>query len=148
MALPRCPYCREPFAPSRYRPDQTVCGGPDCQRQRRAAYHRKKLQDDASYRAQCRDSQQLWREQHLDYMPTYRKSHTRPAPKTRPPAGSPAELVRLLNRVKNNVAIDLNACPARVFIVSAEERVKNILATAQLVLVEVLPGSEQVQRAV
>jgi hypothetical protein len=24
MTLPRCPYCREPFPPSRYRPDQVV----------------------------------------------------------------------------------------------------------------------------
>lgn len=142
MSLPRCPYCRETFAPSRYRPDQAVCSGPDCQRQRRAAYHRKKLRGDASYRAQCRDSRDLWREQHPEYMPTYRQSHPRRAPKTRPHAGSAAELAHFLQRVKNNVAIDLNACSARVLIISADERVKNILATAELVLVEVLSSGE------
>ena len=32
MSLPRCPYCREPFAPSRYRPDRqpTVPSGQHC----------------------------------------------------------------------------------------------------------------------
>ena len=27
---PRCPYCQERFTPSRYHPDQVVCGKPDC----------------------------------------------------------------------------------------------------------------------
>src|SRR5579863_9544085 len=35
MALPGCPYCRELFTPSRYPPDQVVCSGRECQRQRR-----------------------------------------------------------------------------------------------------------------
>ena len=62
-------------------------------------------------------------------------------------AGSAAEFDRLLERVKNNVAFDLSACPARVFIISVDERVKNILATAELILVEVLSSDEQVRSA-
>ncbi|HEV2495191.1 MAG TPA: hypothetical protein VG204_19185 [Terriglobia bacterium] len=31
----RCPYCAQLFQPSRFHPDQIVCGNPDCQRHRR-----------------------------------------------------------------------------------------------------------------
>jgi hypothetical protein len=75
MLLPCCPFCKESFTRSRFHPDQIVCSGPDCQRQRRAAYHRQKLQADPSYRDQCRDSQQQWREQQPEYMRTYRAEH-------------------------------------------------------------------------
>jgi hypothetical protein len=69
MPLPRCPFCQELFTPSRYRPDQTVCSDLICQRRRRSAYHRQKLKDDPLLRAQCRDSQQHWRERHPEYIP-------------------------------------------------------------------------------
>jgi hypothetical protein len=133
MLLPCCPYCKESFTRSRYHPDQVVCSGPDCQRQRRAAYHRQKLQDDPSYRDQCRDSQQQWREQHPDYMRAYRKSHQ--SPKTQPHAQASPDLARLLECVKNNVAIDLKAYPAMVLLIGSE-RVKNSVATAELILIQ------------
>jgi hypothetical protein len=77
MALPCCPYCRELFTPSRYHPDQVVCSGRECQRQRRTDYHRQRFKTDPSYCEQCRDSQQQWREQHPEYMRNYRKAHGR-----------------------------------------------------------------------
>jgi hypothetical protein len=140
MALPCCPYCREFFTPSRYRPDQVVCSGPKCQRQRRTAYHRQRLNDDPSYRAQCRDSQQQWREQHPNYMRDYRRAHARR------PAKAPSKeflrgLTRLVERVKNNVAVDLTSCAARVWLISSDE-VKNLVATAELILVEALPSNK------
>jgi hypothetical protein len=121
--------------PSRYRPDQVVCSDPACQRRRRAAYHRRKLKGDPLYRAQCRDSQQQWREQHASYMRAYRQK-----PKQEPakPDGA-SEIARLLEAVKNNVALDLTSCRARVWLTSTDQRVKNILATAKLILVEALP---------
>ena len=135
MALSRCPYCRETFVPSHYHPDQAVCGAPDCQRLRRAAYHRAKLNNDLSYRAQCRDSQKQWREQHPEYMRAYRKSQ----PVLRPAARSDPErrndLVSILEHVKNNVAIDLSACRATILFVGGKQHVKNILASVQLVLI-------------
>jgi hypothetical protein len=135
---PCCPYCQESFTRSRYHPDQIVCSGPDCQRQRRAAYHRQKLQADPSYRDQCRDSQQLWREQHQDYMRKYRaKQQSR---KMRQSSAASSDLARLLECVKNNVAIDLRACPATILLIASED-VKNIVATAQLILVQGL-GNE------
>jgi ferric-dicitrate binding protein FerR (iron transport regulator) len=140
MHLPLCPFCRETFVPSHYHPDQAVCAAPDCQRLRRAAYHRAKLHDDPSYRAQCRDSQKQWREQHPEYMRAYRKSQTARRPAVPPEQRS--DLVSLLERVKNNVAIDLSACTATILFVGGKQRVKNILASVQLILIEELPKPE------
>jgi hypothetical protein len=136
MAHPVCPYCQRSFTRSRFRPDQTVCSGHNCQRQRRAAYHRNKLAQDPVYHAQCRDSQKLWREQHPDYMPAYRRSRAKPARKPPPAAESSLDLVRLLESVKNNVAIDLKSCSARVLLLGVDGSVKNTVATAQLILIE------------
>jgi hypothetical protein len=45
-------------------------------------------------------------------------------------------LARLLERVKNNVVLDLTSCRARVWLISSDEQVKNILATAELIVVQ------------
>ena len=140
MALSCCPYCREFFTPSRYRPDQVVCSGPKCQRQRRTEYHRHRLNNDPSYRAQCRDSQQQWREQHPNYMRDYRRAHVR-QPAKAPFKQSSRGMARLLEWVKNNVAFDLTSCAARVWLISSGE-VKNLVATAELILIEALPPDE------
>jgi hypothetical protein len=55
----RCPYCQSSFLPSAYRPQQSVCGRPECQRRRRSDYHRKKLATDPEYFEVVRDSQKL-----------------------------------------------------------------------------------------
>jgi hypothetical protein len=139
MALPFCPYCKQPFTPSRYRPDQVVCSAPQCQRQRRTDYHRQRLNDDSSYRAQCRDSQQQWREQHPNYMREYRRARAlKPAKAVSTKFSSGTS--RLLELIKNNVALDLNSCAARVWLISPDE-VKNFVAKAEIILVKVLPGS-------
>jgi len=111
-----------------------------CQRRRRAAYHRQKLHDDPAYRAQCHDSQQQWREEHPEYMHDYRRVHGRS--KAKPPLACSEVLVRLLERVKNNVAVDLTSCRARVWLVSSDEQVKNILAGAKLIVVQGLADDE------
>lgn len=141
MPLPRCLYCRETFLPSHYHPDQAVCGAPDCQRQRRAEYHRAKLRNDPSYRAQCQDSQKQWREQHPEYMRAYRQSQRARGTAVRPKPQR-SDLISLLERVKNNVAIDLSACAATVLFVGRKHRVKNILASVQLIVIEELPNPE------
>lgn len=140
MAFPCCPFCGEFFTPSRYHADQVVCSKPKCQRQRRAAYHRQRINNDPSYRAQCRDSQQQWREQHPNYMRAYRKARARQPAKAQP-RDSSRDLTRLLERVKNNVAVDLNACTASVWLISSDE-VKNIVATAKIILVEAFPSND------
>jgi ferric-dicitrate binding protein FerR (iron transport regulator) len=138
MPLPRCPYCRETFVPSHYHPDQAVCSALDCQRLRRAAYHRAKVQNDPSYRAQCRDSQKQWREQHPEYMRAYRQSRSARRPEVCPDQKQ-SDIVSLLERAKNNVAFNLSACAATILFVGRKQRVKNISASVQIILIEELP---------
>jgi hypothetical protein len=70
-----CLYCKCTFLRSPYRPQQTVCSRPECQRRRRADYHRRKLEADPEYRQIAHDSQKKWREAHPDYLPHYRAAH-------------------------------------------------------------------------
>jgi hypothetical protein len=48
--------------------------------------------------------------------------------------------IEILGLVKNNVGLDLKACPARIFLVCPDDSVKNIVAKAQLILIEGFPG--------
>jgi hypothetical protein len=121
-----CRYCEKPFLPSRYRPDQQVCSLDDCQRHRRADYHRQKLAEDSVYREQCRDSQAKWRAKNPDYMERYRARHrhrSQTAAKTR----LLQELRRLLKHVENNVAQNLKSYDTRVWLLfpNAGAREKN-----------------------
>jgi hypothetical protein len=141
MTLRRCPYCHEQFTPSRYHPDQVVCSRRGCQCERRSEYHRQKLTKDPTYRVQCRDSQEKWRQRHPDYMKKYRTTHERSSETTPRKTRDLDRLQQLLKMAKNNVAIDLKACPARVLLICSDKRVKNIVATAQLILIEGFPES-------
>ncbi len=123
MRTPLCPYCHEAFLPSRYRPDQVVCSAPECQRQRRAAYHRNKLKGDADYREQCRESQRQWREQHPNYMRSYRQAYHARSEQTKTHPVS--DIDAMLDRVKNNLATDLTLWTGTVYVVNGS--VKNIL---------------------
>jgi len=133
MALPRCRYCQELFTPSRYHPEQAVCGGTACQRQRQTDYHRQRIKDDPSYRAQCRDSQQKWRDQHRDYMPNYRKSVRQAESSLEESADC---LPQVLELVKNSTAVNLSSYSATVWLISSDKNVKNILANTELILIE------------
>ena len=73
-------------------------------------------------------------------MRDYRKAHIRQSMKA-PSRESSRGLTRLLEHVKNNVAVDLTSCAARVWLISSDE-VKNIVATAEIILVEALPSNE------
>ena len=53
MSDHRCRYCQQVFRPCRYHPHQLVCGRPDCQRQRRRDYRRRKVHTDAEYHQVC-----------------------------------------------------------------------------------------------
>lgn len=72
---PCCPYCHQPFVPSRFRPHQRVCGHSECQRRRHVDYRRQKLRADPEYRQVCRDSRKKWRDEHPGYLQQYRQSH-------------------------------------------------------------------------
>lgn len=136
MPFRQCLYCKQPFAPSRYRPDQVVCSTEDCQRKRRAAYHRQKLKDDPAYLVQCRESKKKWRDAHPGYMSQYRSF--------RGPESSqhPVEILKLLlNAVENNLALRVSDCAADVWLLGRDDRVKNTLASAHLIVVEVISAS-------
>lgn len=136
MTNRRCPYCQRSFTPSRYRPDQTTCSEPGCQLRRKAEYHRRKIQEDPDYRAQCRDSQRQWRGEHPNYMRNYR------APAA--PGSAKAlrnqflNVVRLVRGAKNNLALDLRTCHAEILILT--DGVKNNLVHAQLLVIAEVPG--------
>jgi hypothetical protein len=133
----RCFYCKQRFQPSRYRPDQSVCSSPNCQRRRRNDYHRKKIAQDLTYREQCRDSQKNWRERNPRYMPNYRARRRVKEPPTAK-SDLPSELRRLLKVVKNNVALDLKSFDGSAWLVcpSAAIGAKNNLASAQIIVLQ------------
>lgn len=70
-----CIYCKQKFRLSARNPHQRACSSPECQRRRRADYHRRKLATDLVYRDQCRDSRKKWRDKNPDYMKRYREHH-------------------------------------------------------------------------
>ena len=132
----RCPYCRELFTPSRYRPDQVVCSSKDCQRHRRSEYHRRKITDDPLYQAQCHDSQKKWRDLHPQYMQSYRKTIGRSQRTKSTKTDDTERLQQLLKLVKNNVALNLKHCTSEAWLICSPASVKNILASAQIVIFE------------
>jgi hypothetical protein len=137
-----CRYCIHKFRPSRYHPDQKVCSSGDCQRRRRTDYHRKKLVEDPGYRAQCRDSQQKWRDKNPHYMKSYwadrRAGDLLNAKKSR----LTSELNHLLKLAKNNSAVDLRSLDASIWLVPTDGFFeKNNLASAKIIIVQGIPHS-------
>jgi len=141
MSQKPCPYCKQKFQPSRYRPDQKVCSSLDCQRRRRKDYHRKKLAEDTVYREQCRDSQRKWREKNPAYMQTYRAGLRGKDRPTGTKSGLLRELRQLLKLAKNNVALDLKSIDASVWFVCRKGAVseKNNLASTKVIIVQGVP---------
>jgi len=119
-----------------------VCSSGDCQRRRRADYHRKKLKKDPLYRALCQDSQETWLEQHPEYMKRYR-ARQREAKADRT-AVDPLviELKRLLTGVKNNLvkntsAILVTRCAPNIWVLAPKRQAddKNTSATTHVVVI-------------
>jgi hypothetical protein len=139
MSARICRYCEKEFLPSRYRPDQQVCSLDDCQRRRRAHYHRQKLAEDRVYREQCRDSQAKWRAKNPDYMKSYRARHRRSSQTAPAKTRLLQELRRLLKHVENNVDQNLKSYEARVWLLvpDIEAYEKNSLARAEVLVLPV-----------
>jgi len=110
MAERRCRYCEQVFQPSKYQPGQTVCTGGDCQRRRRADYHRQKITADPEYRQVCLDSPQKWRSGHPDYWRQYREQHPAAVERNRRQQQI-RDRARRLHKLANN-----NSVPAQVWI--------------------------------
>lgn len=132
---PTCPYCRQTFRPTPYRPDQRVCSQTECQRRRRREYRRRKLAADPVYRQTCQESQQAWREAHPGYSTAYRRA--RPEQVARNRAGQRRrDLLRRLRRAGTQPAAGVAVIPGPLWLVGPPGGglAKNTLALAQLVV--------------
>ena len=141
MSQPRrCPYCNSSFLTSAYRPQQIVCSKPECQRRRRADYHRRKLEADPEYRQIAHDSQKKWREAHPDYLPHYRTQHPEAVERNRERQQRRDQKRRIRRLEKNNLALDLKRSAAEVWMVGprAAHLEKNNLVSTQVFIFEQL----------
>lgn len=136
----RCPYCHDSFQPSTYRPQQSVCSKAQCQRRRRAEYHRQKLQTDPEYRQVARDSQKKWRQDHPGYDQQYRAEHPEYLRRNRQQQQLRDQKRRLRLLAKNNLALDLKRSAAEVWLLGPQARdlAKNNLASTEVLIVQSL----------
>ncbi len=156
MTEKTCAYCMQKFLPSRFHPDQTVCSSADCQRRRRAEYHKRKLATDPAYLEQCRHSQQKWLEKNPYYMKRYLAKRRALKRSITPGSDVVGELERLLDLARNKRVFDLRSSTATILLVypqgTAGEKntlafEKNTLALAKVIVLQgsmraLLPGKE------
>jgi len=112
-----CRFCQSSFVPSKFRLDQNVCSQPECQRHRRADYHRRRIATDPEYAETVRDSRRKWREAHAGYQKTYRQSHPAAVDRNRQLQQGRDARRRAQLLVKNNLALDLKRCAAEAWLV-------------------------------
>ena len=149
MSQPRrCPYCNSSFLPSAYRPQQSVCSRPDCQRRRRTDYHRKKLATDAEYHQVALESQKQWRDEHPDYQKERRRQNPQAVESNRQRQRQRDQKRRLGRLVldKNNLALDLKRSVSEVWLLGPQlcDLDKNNLASAQVLILQSLSLSPAV----
>jgi hypothetical protein len=148
MKQPVCPYCKKEFLRSRFHPEQVVCSSPECQRHRRADYHRKKLAEGAMYKMACEDCKKEWKRNNPGYQQRYRTVARRRNDRT-----SLTRLIddnlRCLRRAKNTLEKNSAALCANggvvevVWLSSPGARpAKNILARLKVIVIEQDPGFE------
>ena len=75
MENKQCAACNQPFQPRPQVPGQSYCSAPDCQRERRKQWQRRKLQTDPDYQDNQARAQQAWTQRNPDYWREYRESH-------------------------------------------------------------------------
>jgi hypothetical protein len=140
MGERRCLYCQQVFQLSKFQRHQAVCGGADCQRRRRADYHRAKLAADSEYRDVCRDSPRKWRSRNPDYWKQYRQKNPASADRNRSQQQLRDRKRRLRNLANNTSALDLKHAAAQVWLVGsgAADLANNNSAPAQVWVIEAL----------
>jgi hypothetical protein len=127
--------------PSKFQRRQAVCGEADCQRRRRADYHRAKLAADPEYRDVCRDSPRKWRSRNPDYWKQYRQRNPAAAERNRGQQQLRDRKRRLRNLANNTSALDLKHSAAQVWLIGsgAAHLANNNSAPAQVWVIEALP---------
>ena len=143
MSSRRCRYCQQIFQPSRYRPQQSVCSEPECQRRRRNDDHRERIRRDSAYAGDVRASQKKWRQTNPDYWKRYREQHPDVAERNRRRQRRRDQKRRLLNLAKNNVALDLKHEASEVWLLGpgVTDLAKNNLASAKVFIYQPLQAS-------
>ena len=143
--MPRrtCRFCRQSFEPSKFHPEQGVCGRPECKKQRRAECHRQRIASDPEYAEVVRDSRRKWRQSHCDYQQRYRQSHPAAVERNRQLQQGRDARRRAQFLVKNNLALDLKRCSAAAWLVgpAVENLVKNNLACCQMFIFQPLTSA-------
>lgn len=136
----RCRFCQQPFEPSKFHLQQSVCNQSACQRRRRAEYHRRRVANDREYAEVVRDSRRKWRETHSEYQQAYRQSHPAAVERNRQLQRGRDAKRRAQFLVKNNLAIDLKYCTAEAWLIgpAARDLVKNNLASCQMFIFQPL----------
>jgi hypothetical protein len=130
----RCPYCRQWFEPSAFRPSQNACSQTACQHQRANHYHRQKKKNDPDYYQSCLESQAKWRQAHPAYMKQYRQKNPQSVERNRRRSLERYHQRRLEIFVKNNLAFDLKAASHKIWLIGPplESLVKNNVAFSQV----------------
>lgn len=131
-----CQFCQQPFEPSKFRPDQRICSRPECQRRRRAEYHRGKIAADPEYAEVVRDSRRKWREAHPGYQAVYRQSHRDAVERNRQLQRGRDARRRAQMLVKNNLALNLKRCEIEAWLVgpAAGDLEKNNPASCSMLI--------------
>jgi len=139
----RCPYCQQAFQPSPYRLQQRACSQAECQRRRRADYHRQKIRTDPLYAQVVCDSRRQWQAEHADYQKTYWQTHPESAERNRTRQRQRDRQRRVTSLVKNNGALDLKRSTAEIWLVGAETAnlVKNNEAFSEVLVFQRVASS-------
>ena len=141
MGERRCRYCQKVFQPSKFQTRQAVCGEAECQRKRRADYHRSKLDSDPEYREGCRDSPRKWRARNPGYWKQYREKTPAAVERNRQRQKFRDQKRKLCNLANNTSALDLKHSAAQVWLIGsgAAHLANNNSAPAQVWVIEALP---------
>lgn len=110
-----CPCCGEVFQPRPQVQNQTYCSAPACQRERRQAWQRKKLQDDRFYRENQQDAQRAWRQRNPEYSRNYRATNNQYANRNRAQQRATPNGTQELDIAKMDMSIWANGIPAGIY---------------------------------
>lgn len=110
-----CPCCGKAFQPRPQVQNQTYCSAPACQRERRRAWQRQKLQSDPFYRENQQDAQRAWRERNPDYSRNYRATNPDYTDRNRAQQRSGANHRQEFDRTKVDASILMSGIPAGIY---------------------------------
>jgi len=115
-----------------------VCSDKPCQQQRRNQSRQQKLLQDPEYRAVCRDSARKWRASHPGYWKRYRAAKPESVARNRTQQRKRDLRRRLASLRNNNVAWDLKASVAGVWLLgpAGATLANNNLASVQVFILQ------------